>query len=258
MVNIKRVNDHSRVKVIIFKKEFLMNMKNALQTDHFESLSDQWWNESGAFGVLHAMNPARIRFIKDMANQYFPPSGLRNLKVLDVGCGGGIICEPLSRLGALVKGVDASEQAILIACAHALEQNLVIDYECEDLKNIKNTYDLITCLEVVEHVDDLKIFANDLVQKLNPGGVMVLSTLNRTILSYVVGILGAEYLTRKVPIGTHNWQKFIEPSELASLMESLGLKTISLKGLNYSFYKREWQLGGNLHMNYLAGFYKSV
>ncbi len=227
---------------------------NTSQTEHFDGLSSQWWNEHGAFGVLHAMNPARIRFIRDIAHQYFPPNGLKNLKALDVGCGGGIVCEPLTRLGAMVTGIDASAQAIEVARAHALEQNLTIRYFCDDLKNLENTYDLVTCLEVVEHVDDLKTFAFDLVQKLNPDGVLILSTLNRTVFSYVVGILGAEYLTQKVPVGTHNWKKFVEPSELVALMESQGLKTIALKGLNYSLYKREWQLGGSLHMNYLAGF----
>lgn len=229
---------------------------NTSQTEHFDNLSSQWWNEHGAFGVLHAMNPARIRFIKDIAVQHL--KGLTNLQVLDVGCGGGIVCEPLTRLGAMVTGIDASTLAIEVAKNHAHQQNLDITYICDDLKNLNNTYDLITCLEVVEHVDDLKIFAKDLVQKLNPGGVLVLSTLNRTAFSYVVGILGAEYLTRKVPVGTHNWQKFVEPSELVALMESQGLKTISLKGLSYSLYKREWFLGGRLHMNYLAGFYKNI
>ncbi len=231
---------------------------NTSQTEHFDNLSSQWWNERGAFGVLHAMNPARIRFIKDTAHQHFPPNGLKNLKMLDVGCGGGIVCEPLTRLGAIVTGIDASAEAIKIAETHAHEQNLTIDYLCDDLKNLENTYDLVTCLEVVEHVDDLKTFSQDLVHKLNPDGVLILSTLNRTVFSYVVGILGAEYLTRKVPVGTHNWQKFVEPSELVALMESQGLKTISLKGLNYSLYKREWYLGGGLHMNYLAGFIKGV
>ncbi|MEI7494285.1 MAG: bifunctional 2-polyprenyl-6-hydroxyphenol methylase/3-demethylubiquinol 3-O-methyltransferase UbiG [Alphaproteobacteria bacterium] len=232
-------------------------MKNAPQTDHFDNLSSQWWNEQGAFGVLHSMNPARISFIKDMAKQTFFPDGLKNLKVLDVGCGGGIVCEPLARLGSVVTGIDASFQAIKVAKSHALEQNLDINYLCDDFKNLKHTYDIVTCLEVVEHVDDLQTFLNDLAEKLNPGGVLILSTLNRTLFSYVVGILGAEYLTRKVPVGTHNWQKFVEPSELVGLMESQGLKTISLKGLNYSLYNREWFLGGSLRMNYLAGFFKS-
>ena len=207
--------------------------------------------------LVCCMNPARISFIKDMAKQHFSLDGLKNLKVLDVGCGGGIVCEPLARLGAVVTGIDASFQAVEVAKSHALEQNLDINYLCDDFKNLKNTFDIVTCLEVVEHVDDLQTFLNDLTEKLNLGGVLILSTLNRTLFSYVVGILGAEYLTRKVPVGTHNWQKFVEPSELLVLMESQGLKTISLKGLNYSVYNRKWFLGGSLRMNYLAGFFKS-
>lgn len=233
-----------------------MNVSNAPQTNHFDELGNQWWDESGAFGILHAMNLARIGFIKRLAGAYFPPNGLQHLKALDVGCGGGIACEPLARLGAIVTGIDASNDAIKAAKEHADLQNLSIHYECADIKDINETFDLITCLEVVEHVDNLPKFANDLVQRLNKNGLLVLSTINRTWFSYLVGIVGAEYLTRKVPVGTHDWNKFIEPAELVEIFESLGLKTLSLKGLNYSVICQEWQLGGNLKMNYLAGFLK--
>lgn len=233
-----------------------MNVSNASQTIYFDNLASQWWDESGAFGVLHAMNPARVKFIKDLATKHFAPNALQNLNVLDVGCGGGIICEPLARLGAKVVGIDASAAAITSANDHAFEQNLAIDYHCMDVKDLGQTFDLVTCLEVVEHVDDLGLFAKDLAQKLNPGGVLVLSTLNRTWLSYLVGIVGAEYLTRKVPIGTHDWHKFIEPAQLVTLMEEVGLQAISLKGLNYSVMDAEWRLGASLQMNYLAGFLK--
>ncbi len=231
-------------------------MENAPQTDYFNNLSNQWWSESGAFEVLHAMNPARIYFIKNLANQYFPKSGLRNLRVLDVGCGGGIVCEPLARLGAKLTGIDASKQAILAARAHAFEHNLSIKYECKNVKNMKNTYDLVTCLEVIEHIDDLEAFIYNLTERINTSGIIVLSTLNRTVFSYLIGILGAEYLTRKVPVGTHDWQKFVEPSELVALMENQGMRVIALEGMNYSFFRREWYLGGHLRMNYLIGFQK--
>ena len=234
-----------------------MNVSNASQTNHFDELSSQWWNESGAFGVLHAMNPKRIKFIKDLANKHFPPHGLKNLKIIDVGCGGGIACEPLARLGANVTGIDASKAAISVAKEHAISQNLTINYTCADIKDISDTFDLITCLEVVEHVDDLPKFANHLVQRLNSNGLLVLSTINRTWFSYLVGIVGAEYLTRMVPVGTHDWHKFVEPAKLIELFESTGLKPVSLKGLNYSTLKQEWKLGDNLKMNYLAGFLKA-
>ncbi len=231
-----------------------MQTQNTSQVEHFDALSSQWWDQQGAFGVLHSMNPARVRFIKEIAGQSFTSTGLRDLQVLDVGCGGGIVCEPLARLGANVTGIDASPEAINIASSHALGQNLDIIYQCCDLSALQKSFDLITCLEVVEHVDDLKIFAHDLVRKLNPGGILILSTLNRTLLSYLVGIIGAEYLTRKVPLGTHDWKKFIEPAELVALFENFGMQVMSLKGLNYSLYKREWYLGGRLNMNYLAAF----
>lgn len=233
-----------------------MENLNTSQTEHFDSLSSQWWSQKGAFDVLHAMNPARIKFIKEIIDQQFPPKGLKNLKVLDVGCGGGIVCEPMARLGAVVTGLDASSKAIKAAKDHAHDQNLKITYVCGDLKNLKKTYDLVTCLEVIEHVDDLEDFLKDLTSKLNPGGVMILSTLNRTTFSYLVGIIGAEYITHKVPVGTHDWQKFIEPAALVAMMEKQGFKTLCLKGLNYSLLKREWILGGKLHMNYLAAFLK--
>ncbi len=233
-----------------------MNMSNASQTSHFNRLSSQWWNEDGAFGVLHAMNPARIKFIKDLVVEHFPLQGLQNLNVLDVGCGGGIVCEPLARLGAHVVGVDASDTAITVAKDHAKIQNLAIDYRCVDLQDIAETFDLITCLEVVEHVDDLAKFANDLEKRLAPKGILVLSTINRTWFSYMVGIVGAEYLTRKVPVGTHDWHKFVEPAQLVAIMEGQGLKAICLKGLNYSLRQGDWCLGGRLNMNYLAGFMK--
>jgi 2-polyprenyl-6-hydroxyphenyl methylase / 3-demethylubiquinone-9 3-methyltransferase len=233
-----------------------MNVSNASQTAHFDDLSQQWWNEYGAFGVLHAMNPARIKFIKDLVTTYSSLHGLQNLNALDVGCGGGIVCEPLARLGAKVTGIDASNAAIKAAQEHAHQQNLMIDYKCMDIKNIAETFDLVTCLEVVEHVDDLNTFANDLSQKVKPGGVLVLSTLNRTWFSYMVGIIGAEYLARKVPTGTHDWHKFIEPSQLVDLFETKGMRAVLLTGLNYSIFKREWELSGKLQMNYLAGFVK--
>jgi 2-polyprenyl-6-hydroxyphenyl methylase/3-demethylubiquinone-9 3-methyltransferase len=233
-----------------------MNVSNAPQAAYFNELAGQWWDESGAFGVLHAMNPVRIKFIKNLVNEYFPTQGLQNLKVLDVGCGGGIACEPLARLGAKVTGIDASEAAIDVAKDHATAQGLEIDYLCSDLKDINQTFDLITCLEVVEHVDDLPIFLSNLATRLNSKGLLVLSTINRTWFSYLVGIVGAEYLTRKVPVGTHDWHKFIEPAQLVELIEQLGLRAISLKGLNYSVLNREWHMEGDLKMNYLAGFLK--
>jgi 2-polyprenyl-6-hydroxyphenyl methylase/3-demethylubiquinone-9 3-methyltransferase len=233
-----------------------MNMSNASQTSHFNRLSSQWWNEDGAFGVLHAMNPARIKFIKDLVVEHFPLQGLQNLNVLDVGCGGGIVCEPLARLGANVVGVDASDAAISVAKDHAKIQSLVIDYRCVDLQDIAETFDLVTCLEVVEHVDDLAKFANYLAKRLASNGILVLSTINRTWFSYMVGIVGAEYLTRKVPVGTHDWHKFVEPAQLVAIMEGQGLKAICLKGLNYSLRQGDWCLGGRLNMNYLAGFMK--
>jgi len=227
------------------------------QHSFFDQLSEQWWSESGAFALLHSMNSARIQFIKNLSEKYFLKNGLENLNILDVGCGGGIACESLARLGAEVTGIDVVERSILVARTHAVEQGLSIKYECVDLLHVKSTYDIIACLEVVEHVNDLEIFLVGLMERVNKGGIIVLSTLNRTIFSYLIGILGAEYIAAKVPVGTHNWNNFVEPSELVALMESHGMATLELKGLNYSILKDLWHLGEDLSMNYLAAFRKS-
>lgn len=251
MVNIKRISNF--LAKILSLKEKLFKMS---QYSFFNQLSEQWWSESGAFALLHSMNSVRIQFIKNLANKYFPKNGLENLKILDVGCGGGIACESLARLGAKVTGIDIGELSILAARTHAASQNLNIEYKCAALQNIKNTYDMLICLEVVEHVDNLEIFVANLIEKINKGGIIVLSTLNRTIFSYLLGILGAEYITGEVPMGTHDWDNFVEPSEIVALMENYGMAAIELKGLNYSILKSQWYLGGGLSMNYLAGFRK--
>lgn len=226
------------------------------QRNFFDQFSKHWWSESGSFEILHAMNSPRIHFIKDLIKKNFSTNKLHNIQTLDVGCGGGIACESLARLGATVTGIDTSEQAILVARTHAAEQNLDIEYECMSLCDVQKTYDLVTCLEVVEHVENLDFFIKSLTEKVNPGGILVISTLNRTTLSYLIGIVGAEYIFKKIPIGTHDWNHFIEPSELVNLIETCGMEIIDLKGINYSLLKRKWYLGNNLSMNYLAGFRK--
>lgn len=231
----------------------MKNASNTQQNEHFDNLSSQWWNESGAFGVLHAMNPVRVKFIKDIAKKYLHKD-FGELSVLDVGCGGGILCEPLARLHANVTGIDASPKAIECATEHALASGLNIEYINCELDKIDKKYDLITCLEMLEHVNDVDLICKQLADKLKASGVLVVSTINKTILSYLVGIVGAEYLTGMVPVGTHNWQQFIEPAQLIESFSTNGLLALDLKGISYSLKQRNWQLSDNLKVNYIIAF----
>lgn len=226
------------------------NASNTQQNEHFDNLSSQWWNESGAFGVLHAMNPVRVKFIKDIAKKYLHKD-LSELSVLDVGCGGGILCEPLARLQANVTGIDVSPKALECAKNHALASGLNIEYINCELDSINKKFDLITCLEMLEHVDDVELICKQLSEKLNANGVLVVSTINKTILSYLVGIVGAEYLTGMVPVGTHNWQQFIEPAQLIEIFSNHGFAALELKGISYSLKQRNWQLSNSFKVNYI-------
>ena len=229
----------------------MITQSNTQQTEHFDNLSDQWWNDEGAFGVLHAMNPLRIKFIKQVINHYSLEKDFKKLNVLDVGCGGGILCEPLARLGANVTGIDESNRAIACAKNHAAENNLKINYLNSDIGDLTDKYDLITCLEVLEHVDDVRLLCKQLTNALKTKGILVVSTINKTILSYLVGILGAEYLTGVVPVGTHDWKKFIEPARLIEIFAEYSLTPIQLSGISYSLLRKDWVLSERTNMNYI-------
>ncbi len=229
----------------------MINAANTKQTEHFENLSEQWWNESGAFGVLHAMNPLRVKFIKDAVQNYAVEKDFKKINLLDVGCGGGILCEALARLNANVTGIDASIKAIDCAKEHAAARGLSINYINTNVDELAKKYDLITCLEVMEHVDDVELFCQQLVSKLKTKGILVISTINKTILSYLVGILGAEYITGMVPVGTHNWLQFIEPADLINIFLKNGLSALKMSGLSYSLIKRNWYLSDSFNINYI-------
>lgn len=232
----------------------MIKQSNTQQTEHFDNLSDQWWNESGAFGVLHAMNPLRVKFIKQAVNEHSVEKDFKKLNVLDVGCGGGILCESLARIGANVTGIDASSNAIDCAIEHAAAAGLSVNYLNCNIDNLSEKYDIITCLEVMEHVDDVKLLCKQLAAALKSKGILVVSTINKTILSYVVGILGAEYLTGMVPVGTHDWQKFIEPAQLIEIFSIYGLSPLKLNGISYSMLNRDWELSENKNVNYIIAF----
>lgn len=228
------------------------------EIDRFSKVSAGWWDEEGPFKPLHDLNPTRILFIRDALIQHFGMSSklpLEGLRILDVGCGGGLVAEPLARLGGIVTGIDASQEAITVAEAHAVSMNLPITYRClsaEQLVAEGATFDVVLALEIVEHVADVPIFLEMCTKLVNPKGALILSTLNRTCWSYLGAIIGAEYILRWVPQGTHDWNKFLTPAELANTLRPLGFHFDSLKGLTYAPLGRSWSLSKDLSINYLG------
>lgn len=227
---------------------------------NFESQAHLWWDEVGPFKPLHKINPHRISFIKSEIMSHFLldedklSKPLSSLKILDIGCGGGLVCEPLCRLGGTVTGIDAGAENIRVASAHAEQHDLTISYihtTAEDHLKSNKIYDVVIALEIIEHVSDVPLFLKSCVELLKPGGVLIMSTLNRTVKSYLLGIVAAEYILRWVPQGTHNWRQFIEPAELVFHLEDLGVKTKSLKGIEFNPFTRKWFLSDGIDVNYL-------
>jgi 2-polyprenyl-6-hydroxyphenyl methylase/3-demethylubiquinone-9 3-methyltransferase len=230
------------------------------EIDQFSHYAEDWWNPDGAFRPLHRLNPLRIEYVRDHACKHFGRNSdtrhsLKGLKILDIGCGGGLLAEPLARLGGDVTGLDASENTIAVAKRHAKAMGLAIDYRAtsvEELAKTKNRYDLITALEVVEHVADLSSFFAALVKLLKPDGLLIMSTLSRTPKSFLLGIVAAEYVLGWIPRGTHDWKKFIRPSELVMRLEKNGLRAADLTGLIFNPLRGEFELNKNdLDVNYM-------
>lgn len=227
---------------------------------HFAAMADEWWDAAGKFAPLHAMNPVRLRFIRDHiaarhGRNTTAPAPFSGLSVLDVGSGGGLVCEPMARLGATVTGIDAAEKNIQVARLHAEQTGLDIDYRhttAEALAEAGARYDVVLALEIVEHVADVEAFLAAVAQLVKPGGMLFMSTLNRTAKSYATAILGAEYLLRWLPRGTHHWRKFLRPSELILPLERHGIVTQDLQGMVYDPFNASWRLEpGALGVNYL-------
>jgi 2-polyprenyl-6-hydroxyphenyl methylase/3-demethylubiquinone-9 3-methyltransferase len=230
------------------------------EIENFDRLSSEWWDENGPFKPLHQLNPTRIHFIRDVILAHFARSmahdtPFEGLSVLDIGCGGGLVCEPLSRLGATVLGIDMGEKTIDVARHHAEQMGLSIQYRVastSDLVLEKRKFDVVTALEVVEHVGDVPLFIQECAQLVRPGGSLIMSTLNRTYKSYLMAILGAEYILRWVPPGTHQWEKFLTPAELANYLRHEGIIIKELRGLEFNPITWSWSLGSDLAVNYLV------
>lgn len=229
-----------------------MSSINPQEIDKFSAASSQWWNERGEFRVLHKLNPVRLQFIIDEVGIPF-----KQLSICDVGCGGGILSEPLARISAQVTAIDASEQAIQVAQAHAKSSQLNINYRCmsaEALVSEQKQFDVVTAMEIVEHVADLELFLSALAQLVKPGGSLFIATINRTVKSYLTTILAAEYLLRLVPTGTHHWEKFCKPSEIVSEIEKHSLHLKKIQGVAYNPLHERWSLSDDCEANYMLHF----
>jgi len=226
----------------------------------FEAMADSWWDPTGPFKPLHKLNPVRLQFIREQVAAHWNRDSislkpLSGLELLDIGCGGGLSCEPVRRLGALVTGIDPSTLNIGTAKVHAQQMELDIDYRAttaEALADAGMQFDVVLNLEVVEHVADVQAFMNACGQLLKPGGVMICGTLNRTVKSLLLAKIGAEYLLRWLPAGTHNWRKFLTPAELSHHLREAGLSVTMLQGISYEPLRGRWALSHDLDVNYMA------
>jgi len=237
---------------------------NEEEVKKFSDIADQWWDPKGKFKPLHKFNPIRILFIKEKIAQYFSldkdrDKPLEKLKIADIGCGGGLISEPLAQLGAKMTGIDASAKNIEVAKIHAEKSGLEINYQnisAEDLSQKKEKFDVVLALEVVEHVENIQLFIDATANCLKKDGILFIATLNRTPISYIKSIIGAEYLLRWLPIGTHDFQKFLKPHEVNEMAEKSGLKLLEEKGFDYNLIQDSWKITTNLDVNYIMIFKK--
>ena len=235
-----------------------MSSVNKKEIEKFSKMAAEWWNPSGKFKPLHKFNPIRIRYIKENIISNFKLKAkqktLDKINILDIGRGGGLLSEPMTRLGANVTGIDASSKNINIAKLHAKKNKLKINYLCsspEKLK-IKKKFDVILNMEIIEHVEDIDFFINSCSKLLKKNGLMFVATLNKTLKSYMFAIIGAEYVLRWLPIGTHDWEKFVRPEDLKKILSKNNLKLEKLDGMNFNIIKDEWSVSSDTSINYIV------
>ncbi|WP_440675449.1 bifunctional 2-polyprenyl-6-hydroxyphenol methylase/3-demethylubiquinol 3-O-methyltransferase UbiG [Candidatus Pelagibacter sp. HIMB1593] len=240
-----------------------MNSINKKEIEKFSNMAAEWWDPEGKFKPLHKFNPIRIKYIKEnivkefqLKNKKYPLSGIN---VLDIGCGGGLLSEPMCKLGANVTAIDASNKNIAIANLHAKKNNLKINYICSSPEKLKTTkkFDVILNMEIVEHVEDVDFFLKSCANLLKKNGLMFVATINKTLKSYIFAIVGAEYVLRWLPIGTHEWEKFVKPEELKSILIKNNLNLKKIDGMNFNILKDEWNVSKDLSVNYIAEFKKN-
>ena len=240
-----------------------MTSVNKKEIDKFSKIADEWWNPEGKFKPLHKFNPIRIKYIKEniinnfkLKNKFRPLSGIN---ILDIGCGGGLLSEPMSRMGANVTGIDASDKNIKVAKLHSKKNKLKINYLCSSPEKLKieKKFDVILNMEIVEHVEDVDFFLKSCSKLLKKNGLMFVATINKTLKSYVFAIVGAEYVLRWLPIGTHEWEKFVKPEDLKKILMKYDLSLNKLEGMNFNIIKDEWSISRDLSVNYIAKFIKN-
>ena len=240
-----------------------INTINKEEIEKFSKIAEEWWDPTGKFKPLHKFNPVRISYIKEnIINTFKIKKGekiLKGIKILDIGCGGGLLSEPMARLGAEVVGIDASKKNIDIAKLHAKKSNLKIKYFCASPENFKSDikFDVILNMEIIEHVDDVDLFLKSCTKLLKKNGLMFIATLNKTLKSYLFAIIGAEYILRWLPIGTHEWEKFVKPEQLIDITKSCNLSLDDLSGVKFNLISDEWKISSDKSVNYIAKFIKN-
>ena len=239
------------------------NTINKKEIEKFSKIAEEWWDPYGKFKPLHKYNPIRISYIKESIINSFKlkenVKPLKKVKILDIGCGGGLLSEPMSRLGADVMGIDASDKNIEIAKFHAKKDNLNIKYLCASPEqlNTSTKFDVILNMEIVEHVKDVDFFLQSCSKLLRKNGIMFVATINKTLKSYFFAIIGAEYILRWLPIGTHEWEKFVKPGELEKILKKYDLRLDSLDGMKFNLFKDEWKVSKDKSINYIGRFIKN-
>ena len=241
-----------------------MTTVDKIEIEKFSKLAKDWWNPSGKFKPLHLFNPTRIRFIKEKLVSHFkldPNSEkpLEKLKILDIGCGGGLLCEPLNRLGAKITGIDASNDNIEVAKIHSREMNLNIKYirSSPENLNFKNEFDVILNMEVVEHVSNVSLFIQNCSKLIRKNGIMFVATINKNLKSYIFAIFGAEYILRWLPIGTHDWDKFLTPQNLKIIAIENDFRFDEIVVMKFNLFFKKWSKSNDTSVNYISTFLKN-
>jgi len=234
------------------------------EIEKFSKLAKDWWNPSGKFRPLHDFNPARVQFIKEKLISYLKlnldsKKPLKKLKILDIGCGGGLLCESLSKLGATMTGIDASNDNIKVAKLHSKEMNLNINYihSSPENLNLEKKFDVILNMEVIEHVQNVNLFIQSCSKLIRKNGIMFVATINKNLKSYVFAILGAEYILKWLPIGTHDWNKFLTPQDLEIIASKNDFITDEIVGMKFNLLSKKWSKSDDASVNYISTFFKS-
>ena len=240
-----------------------MNTVNKKEIEKFSKMAEEWWDVEGKFKPLHKFNPIRIKYIKESIIENFKLQQsekypLKGINLLDIGCGGGLLSEPMCRLGANVTGIDASEKNIEIAKIHAKKNNLNINYICTSPEKIeKKNFDVILNMEIVEHVENINLFLESSSNLLKKNGLMFVATINKTLKSYLFAIVGAEYILRWLPIGTHEWEKFVKPENLKNILSKFNMTMIKTDGVKFNPLFDKWNLSKDTSINYISKFTKN-